>query len=57
VQETYEDSSIYDGEKLNGLRHGNGKFYYSDGGYYEGEWKYGRMEGLGKVYTSNLNII
>ncbi len=57
MQETYEDSSIYDGEKLNGLRHGNGKFYYSDGGYYEGEWKYGRMEGLGKVYTSNLNII
>jgi hypothetical protein len=49
VQETYEDSSIYDGEKLNGLRHGNGKFYYSDGGYYEGEWKYGRMEGLGTI--------
>ena len=50
IQETYEDGSIYDGEKLNGRRHGTGKFFYADGGYYEGEWNQGRMEGLGTLY-------
>jgi len=38
IQETYEDGSIYDGEKINGFRHGQGKFFYTDGGYYEGQW-------------------
>jgi len=50
VQETYEDGSTYDGEKYNGLRHGQGKFFYADGGYYEGEWKMGRMEGQGRLF-------
>lgn len=50
LQETYEDGSVYDGEKVNGLRHGIGKFFYADGGYYEGDWRYGRMEGLGTLY-------
>ncbi|KAL4466540.1 hypothetical protein ABPG72_010591 [Tetrahymena utriculariae] len=50
IHETYDDQSHYIGEKLGGLRHGTGKFFYADGGYYEGEWCEGRMEGLGTLY-------
>ena len=50
VEEEYQDGSIYYGEKLNGLRHGFGRFSYADGGVYEGEWKYGTMDGPGKLY-------
>lgn len=42
--------SRYEGHKLNGLRHGYGKFYYQDGGMYDGEWRQNKMEGVGKLY-------
>ena len=29
VRETYEDGSVYEGEKYGGKREGQGKFYYS----------------------------
>lgn len=32
VIETYDDGSYYEGEKMNGVRHGRGKFFYGDGG-------------------------
>ncbi|EGR33473.1 protein kinase domain protein, partial [Ichthyophthirius multifiliis] len=50
THEIYDDNSYYIGEKLDGLRHGIGKFYYADGGYYEGVWVKGRMEGMGTLY-------
>jgi hypothetical protein len=50
VEEEYQDGSIYYGEKLNGLRHGFGRFSYADGGVYEGDWKFGTMDGHGKLY-------
>lgn len=35
--ETYSNGSRYEGEKLNGMRHGHGCFfYYDEGGIYEG---------------------
>lgn len=34
VRETFTDGSIYEGEKLHGLKHGKGKFYYANGGSY-----------------------
>lgn len=38
VEETYENGSVYIGEKYLEKRHGEGRFYYHDGGYYEGTW-------------------
>ena len=46
--------SRYEGSKLNGVKHGQGKFYYQDGGLYDGEWENGKMQGHGKLfYQSN----
>jgi hypothetical protein len=42
--------SRYEGYKLNGLRHGYGKFYYQDGGMYDGDWSENKMDGFGKLY-------
>ena len=30
---------MYDGDFVNGLRHGYGTFYYANGAKYEGGWK------------------
>ena len=35
----YDDGSIYDGEFLNGMRHGKGKVIYPDGTSYEGRFE------------------
>ena len=50
VVETFKLGSKYEGYKLNGMRHGTGKFYYQDGGMYDGEWNENKMEGYGKLY-------
>lgn len=53
VYETYEDGSVYHGEKLNNLRDGKGKFYYSDGGMYDGDWRCGHIDGFGVLFYPN----
>lgn len=50
VVETFKQGSRYEGEKVNDMRHGKGKFYYQDGGLYDGDWKQNRMDGHGKLY-------
>jgi hypothetical protein len=50
VKEEFKMGSRYEGYKLNGLRHGYGRFYYQDGGMYDGSWRENRMEGQGKLY-------
>ena len=35
----YPLRNMYDGELVNGLRHGQGVFYYANGAKYEGMWK------------------
>jgi hypothetical protein len=50
VVEEYENGSRYEGEKMNGLRDGSGKFYYQEGSYYDGQWKKNNMHGFGKLY-------
>lgn len=50
VYEEFSKGSRYKGYKLNGLRHGQGIFYYQDGGHYEGEWKFNKMNGYGRLY-------
>lgn len=39
VIEIFKQGSKYEGEKLNDMRDGHGKFYYQDGGLYDGEWR------------------
>ena len=54
VVEHFKVGSKYEGYKLNGQRHGKGKFYYQDGGFYDGEWNNNKMEGYGILfYQSN----
>ena len=49
--EGYNDSSIYEGEYLNGKRNGRGKEYYYDGTLlFEGEYLNGKKHGKGKEY-------
>ncbi|KAL4428911.1 hypothetical protein ABPG74_017501 [Tetrahymena malaccensis] len=55
VIETYEDGSYYEGEKMNGVRHGRGKFFYGDGGSFQGEWQNGHMNGYGVLYYPSQN--
>ncbi|CAD8171065.1 unnamed protein product [Paramecium octaurelia] len=53
VNEQYQDGSKYNGYKFNGMRHGQGIFYYKDGGYYDGNWQFNHMHGYGTLYYSN----
>ena len=45
--EEYEDGSSYNGEVLNGKKHGRGILQYADGSKYEGEWEDGEKSGYG----------
>ena len=38
----------YDGDFVDGERHGFGVFYYASGAMYEGEWKHNMKNGNGK---------
>ncbi|CAD8067168.1 unnamed protein product [Paramecium sonneborni] len=54
VIEVYANGSKYDGEKLNGLRHGYGTFFYQDnGGVYEGQWFENKMHGIGTLFYAS----
>lgn len=46
----YIGGDKYDGEWLNGQRHGNGTMFYASGDTYDGEWCNGVKDGYG-VYT------
>ena len=48
----WADGSRYEGEWLNGLRHGNGK-YISDFQEYVGQWHTGMKHGRGKLTVKN----
>jgi hypothetical protein len=42
-------NSYYEGERLDGKRHGWGRFSFSGCSYYEGQWQNGEMHGWGKL--------
>ena len=43
----------YEGETLDGQRHGRGKFVYAHGATYEGEWAKGQKHGAGKLVEAD----
>ncbi|CAF3897884.1 unnamed protein product [Adineta steineri] len=53
----YALRNYYEGNFLNGRRHGQGTFYYSSGTKYIGEWKSDQKHGKGKVILRNGTII
>ena len=47
----YSDGDHYEGEMLNGYRHGKGKYVWGSGAEYEGDWVNGKRTGYG-IYRS-----
>lgn len=52
-EESVDDTPViyeefYEGESVDGLKHGQGKFQYSNGDVFEGEWKNDKKHGHGK---------
>ncbi|KAI4880512.1 hypothetical protein NFI96_012347 [Prochilodus magdalenae] len=43
----------YKGEFVQGLRHGQGTFFYASGAVYSGEWKHNQKHGQGKFVFKN----
>lgn len=52
-----EDGEIYEGEMLDGWRHGMGVCMYPNGFMYQGQWKRGREHGRGKLMTADRRTI
>jgi hypothetical protein len=44
----FKNGELYEGDYVNDLKHGFGKYTFSDGKIYEGEWKNGNWDGKGK---------
>ncbi|CAF1078293.1 unnamed protein product [Rotaria sp. Silwood1] len=53
----YALRNYYEGNFLDGRRHGQGTFYYSSGTKYIGDWKADQKHGQGKVILRNGTII
>ena len=53
---SYTDDLIYEGEYLNGKRHGKGKEYLNNKLIYEGEYLNGKRNGNGKNYFNDNSI-
>lgn len=53
----YALRNYYEGNFLDGRRHGQGTFYYSSGTKYVGEWKADQKHGKGKVVFRNGTTI
>ncbi len=49
--------NYYEGNFLDGRRHGHGTFYYSSGTKYIGDWKTDQKHGKGKVIFRNGTVI
>lgn len=45
----YDGGDVYEGEILNGKRHGRGTYTWANGDTYEGDWKDGKRCGRGKL--------
>ncbi|KAF4323488.1 hypothetical protein BBO99_00001358 [Phytophthora kernoviae] len=50
------DKNWYEGEFSDGLRHGNGVFYYANGARFEGEWKANVKDGYGLFFYEDGRV-
>jgi len=57
MTEKIHDGSIYHGEMLGFLRHGQGRMTYSNGKYYEGQWELGEITGYGTLFSKDNSVI
>ncbi len=53
----YADGSTYEGEFLEGKRHGRGKLKLSNGDFYEGQFRNGAFNGTGKYTFGNAQAV
>lgn len=56
----YPLRNMYDGDFMNGLRHGYGTFYYANGAKYEGGWKdnmkHGKVIQISRTQNHEANL-
>ncbi len=52
----YDNKNVYEGDFLNGNKHGNGALTYADGDVYSGEWKDDKFNGSG-IYKSEKSTL
>jgi hypothetical protein len=52
-KDTNQYGETYEGEYVNGLKHGKGKLTFSDGRVYEGDFVNGKFHGKGKIIDPN----
>jgi len=53
IERVEYDTGVYEGEMVDGYRHGKGKYTYTDGSEYEGDWVKGKKTGYGVYRTYN----
>ncbi|MBK7139781.1 MAG: hypothetical protein IPH74_12475 [Bacteroidetes bacterium] len=53
----YTNGDKYDGDFVNGIREGDGIYYWKEGEKYIGKYKNNKRNGYGKYYDANGNII
>ena len=49
----YDNGDRYEGEFLDGKRHGSGRYFFSDGNSYSGEWFEDLPHNYGTYYFTN----
>ncbi|XP_075035766.1 radial spoke head 10 homolog B isoform X2 [Mixophyes fleayi] len=52
----YSLRNEYVGNFVDGVRHGQGRYYYANGAMYDGEWKNNKKHGMGKFIFKNGKI-
>ncbi|XP_063790550.1 radial spoke head 10 homolog B isoform X2 [Pseudophryne corroboree] len=52
----YSLRNEYVGNFVDGVRHGQGRYYYANGAMYDGEWKTNKKHGMGKFIFKNGKI-
>lgn len=56
LSELYQDGTFYEGQKVNGLRHGKGNYDFNNGFKYFGDWVHDEMYGFGAM-TVNEKVL
>lgn len=57
VREELSSGDVWEGETLNGVRHGLGIYHWADGSWWYGTWENGLREGSGLYVRSDGAIM